>query len=419
MRLATTLLQRVACGLVGAGLLLALAGCGGPFDAPGADGGDWYRAHLTGREPEQIPFFLRLPDDCATATATIVNGDERIDAACQRGEDGIVIDFPVYGTLIEASFEPGGSLAGHWYRDLPAGREPIMVFEARRIAGPDPHLRFPPPPAEPDTPRSTDVTGTWRMEFNLYGEAKGLFTQQASGVVTGSIEMLSHFGDLRFLAGSVAGERMQLSTFDGQHAFLVEGRVGADDTMEGLWISSVYWDEFVGQHVTDFELADPLARVRLAPGRERLELEALRDPRYAGKAVIVQIFGTWCPNCGDQAPLLTELYRTHHTGGLEILGLAFEYTDDQDYQQRRVAEFKARYGIEWDIVIFESRLADLAKQGLAGLSPIEGVPVTVFVNRDGTVHAVYTGFSGPATGDAHLQAKTIFEQLTREILDGS
>ena len=45
-----------------------------------------------------------------------------------------------------------------------------------------------------------------------------------------------------------------------------------------------------------------------------------------------------------------------------------------------------------------STLEELADDGLAGLSPIEGVPVTIFVKPDGTVHAVYTGFSGPATG---------------------
>ena len=53
-----------------------------------------------------------------------------------------------------------------------------------------------------------------------------------------------------------------------------------------------------------------------------------------------------------------------------------------------------------------------------GLTPIEGVPVAIFVKPDGTVHAVYTGFSGPATGAAHREAKAQFQKLTVEILDG-
>ena len=103
---------------------------------------------------------------------------------------------------------------------------------------------------------------------------------------------------------------------------------------------------------------------------------------------------------------------------LEILGLAYEYGDDPESKQRRVREFKKKHGIEWDIVIADSTLDELAFEGLAGLTPIEGVPVTIFLNRDGTVHAIYSGFSGPATGEAHRKANAQFEKLTAEILDG-
>jgi hypothetical protein len=53
-----------------------------------------------------------------------------------------------------------------------------------------------------------------------------------------------------------------------------------------------------------------------------------------------------------------------------------------------------------------------------GPTSAKGVPVTIFLNRDGTVHAIYRGFSGPATGEAHRKAKAEFERLTAEILDG-
>ena len=61
-------------------------------------------------------------------------------------------------------------------------------------------------------------------------------------------------------------------------------------------------------------------------------------------------------------------------------------------------------------------LEELAREGFGGLSTIEGVPVTIFVNRDRTVHAIYTGFSGPATGEAYREARAQFHRLTAEIL---
>ncbi len=265
---------------------------------------------------------------------------------------------------------------------------------------------------------SVDVSGTWRAEFDKYGVAKGLFKQEASGVVTGTVEVPSQYGDVRFLAGNLRGTRLQLSTFDGQHAFGLAGKIKPDGTMEGEWVTSYSWERFVAERDDDFELPDPLGRIAFKPGETRLDTAALQNEKYTGKPVILEILGTWCPNCNDHAPLLVELYEKHRASGLEILGLAFEATDNQEYKERRVQEFKERHGVEWDIVIADSTLEDLAFNGLAGLEPIEGVPVTIFLNRDGTVHAIYSGFSGPATGDAHQEAIAQFEKLTAEILDG-
>ena len=307
---------------------------------------------MIGREPEQIPFFLHVPDDCAAGPATIVNGEERITAPCDRSGGNLVIEFPIYATGIEASFESGDRLAGTWYRELPTGRQELMVFEARAIDEPDPRTRFPAEPAEPAEQPGVSITGIWRMEFNLYGIAKGVFDQHSSGVVTASVEVPSEYGDMRFLAGNVIGDLVLLSTFDGQNAFYLEGDVAdGDATMEGVWIFSTYWDEFVAERVEDFDIIDPLSRVRYTTNDQRFDLPALRDPKYAGKAVIVQIFATWCPNCGDHAPVLAELYRVHNAEGLEILGLAFEQTDDNAYSARRVQAFRERHGVDWDIVV--------------------------------------------------------------------
>jgi thiol-disulfide isomerase/thioredoxin len=254
------------------------------------------------------------------------------------------------------------------------------------------------------------------MEFEDDRVGRGIFAQEASAVVTGTVELADAYGDLRFLAGAVRGTRLYLSTFDGQHAVLLEGEVQPDGTMQGNLLTEQSRDPFIARRAGDVDVPDPLHRVRLKAGKRRLELEPLRGPRYAGKAVIVDIFGTWCPTCSDHAPLLVDLYREHGPRGLEILGLACEYTDSREQAARRVREFKEKHGIEWEVLIADSTLEELASEGLAGLSAIEGVPVTVFVKPDGTVHAVYTGFSGPATGAAHREAKAEFRRLTAEIL---
>jgi thiol-disulfide isomerase/thioredoxin len=39
-----------------------------------------------------------------------------------------------------------------------------------------------------------------------------------------------------------------------------------------------------------------------------------RDPRFKGKVVLVDVFGTWCPTCHDAAPALVQLYRKYRAG---------------------------------------------------------------------------------------------------------
>ncbi len=48
------------------------------------------------------------------------------------------------------------------------------------------------------------------------------------------------------------------------------------------------------------------------------------DTRFRGKALIIDIMGTWCHNCMDATPLLQRLYSEFGGRGLEIIGLSFE-----------------------------------------------------------------------------------------------
>ena len=46
--------------------------------------------------------------------------------------------------------------------------------------------------------------------------------------------------------------------------------------------------------------------------------------------------GTWCPNCHDEEPLLVDLYNRYHKDGLEIVSLAYEYTDNAAQNARQI-----------------------------------------------------------------------------------
>jgi thiol-disulfide isomerase/thioredoxin len=397
------------------GVCLTLLAASGACDhaGPGTSGAQWYHAQIETSTGEEIPFFLQVPEACDGRTAIIVNGEERIQVACEKRGRQVEIKFPVYGTRILATSLNAGTLEGTWIRDyLPVERQ-RMAFRAVPVDTPEPSRRF---QFESGAGSPKDVSGVWRMQFDLHGPAKGTFAQSA-GVVSGTAEMPSEYGDLRFLAGSVNHERFSVSSFDGQHAYLLEGHVQPDGGIAGTFICcDDVRDTFVAQRSEDFQVVDPLQQVKVISDDRHFDFDELHKPKYDGKAVIVELFGTWCPNCNDLAPVLGELYQTHHRDGLEVVGLAFELSQDPAYNEARLAAYRQRHRLTWDVVIAQAEPDVLFARGAARLSSINGVPVTIFLNRDRTVHAIYAGFSGPATGAEHRQAIDRFRTLTQEIV---
>jgi thiol-disulfide isomerase/thioredoxin len=413
--------------LVGLCLVVVLAltgGCGrapasGPSVETSGAGGQWYQARLTTSDGAHVPFFLRLPSNCESEAATLVNGEERVPVDCQQAGGEVVLDFPVYGTRISATPTAAGTLEGSWVRPYMPEPQRRMAFSARPIAAPDPRQRFAGDlGAAGESEPSTDLSGVWRMSFGAHGPAKGMFRGAGTGVVEGTAELPSEYGDLRFLAGAQRGRSVSLSSFDGQHAYLLKMQVEPDGRLRGEFrCCDEVRDTFVAERSDDFQVVDPLQQVHLLSAERRVDIEALHDPKYDGKAVVVEIFGTWCPNCNDLAPLLTELYARYRNQGLEMLGLAYELSDDEAYIQARLAAYREKHGVTWDVVLAPAAPERLLARGPAQLSSIEGVPVTIFLNRDRTVHAIYSGFLGPAAGAAHEEASARIRALTREIVD--
>jgi thiol-disulfide isomerase/thioredoxin len=137
------------------------------------------------------------------------------------------------------------------------------------------------------------------------------------------------------------------------------------------------------------------------------------DDKFRGKVVIVNIGGSWCPNCHDEAPFLAELYKKYRSQGLEIVLLSFEEAE-QMKDPARVRAFIKRYGIDYTVLIpGEPReLADKMPQGVN----LNSFPTSFILGRDGRVRSVHAGFPGAASGDFHKQAKAEITQTVERLL---
>jgi thiol-disulfide isomerase/thioredoxin len=149
---------------------------------------------------------------------------------------------------------------------------------------------------------------------------------------------------------------------------------------------------------------------------------SLSDERFRDKVVVVNIFGSWCPNCNDEAPLLEDWYRRYHDRGLEIVGLAFEFTGDRERDARMVRKFARRHGIEYPLLLAGTSDKAVAARTLQHLDRLVAYPTTVFIGRDGKVRRIHSGFAGPGTGEHHerlvRELETLLESLLAEPAPG-
>jgi thiol-disulfide isomerase/thioredoxin len=91
------------------------------------------------------------------------------------------------------------------------------------------------------------------------------------------------------------------------------------------------------------------------------------------KAVLVDVFATWCPPCIDELPILKEL-REKYKNDFEIISVLFE----KDKPKQEILDFIKKYEIEYPITVGEENFR-LAKQ----LGDVKKIPEMFLFTKDG------------------------------------
>jgi thiol-disulfide isomerase/thioredoxin len=140
------------------------------------------------------------------------------------------------------------------------------------------------------------------------------------------------------------------------------------------------------------------------------------DPQFKNKVVLINITGSWCPNCHDEAPYLAELYRKYHARGVEIVALDFE-EPAQTQSLARLHAFIKKYGIEYTYLVAgePKELHEKLPQAVN----LNAWPTTFFIGRDGLVHAVETGFPSPGSLEFDHEVKQKYVANIERLLAGN
>ncbi|MFD0766632.1 TlpA disulfide reductase family protein [Mucilaginibacter lutimaris] len=380
--------------------------------------GMWRGALIT-KSANQIPFNFEVSSTNGEQQLAIINATEhfKVTDVIAKG-DSVFIKMPLFDSEFRLK-QSGGNLSGQYIRHL-GDRDVPMDFTA--TAGIP--WRFFKIPAK----TNYNVTGRWSAVFgegNDRDTTVGEF-KQTGQKVTGTF--LTTTGDYRFLEGSVSGDSLYLSCFDGGHAFLFTAKVSDNNTLTGgKFFSGLSGkDVWTAVRNENAKLPDAYSLSALKPGYKKLDFTfkdlngkpvSLTDARFKNKVVIVQIMGSWCPNCMDETAYMVNYYKKYQPRGVEVIGLAYERTTDFSKSQKALAQLKNRFEIKYPILItgYTSNKVETAKS-LPALTKVVGFPTTIIIDKKGDVRKIHTGFSGPGTGEYYTEFISEFEKLTDDLL---
>jgi peroxiredoxin len=361
---------------------------------------------------KELPFHFRVFNTDRPGQpvyAEFYNGEEviRVDSVeFRRGSsDTVRFFFPLYDACLEGVYDSDQIADGRF--TVATKPDFSLVFRAKL----DQPKRFVPAPKTPWKARH-DLSGRWAVTFfaedSTEYPAVGEFRQQPDGRLLGTF--LTTTGDYRFLEGAVFDNKLYLSCFDGSHAFYFEATAADADRLVngGFLYGNGPGETWEARRDPNAVLPDAHTLTKLRPGAEKMEFSfpnelgqtvSLSDARYEDKVKLVQVLGTWCPNCGDEGAFLGAFHQKYRARGLEVIGLAFEKHRDPAKAAAAIARFKQRYDIQYEILHAGANPKKEAAQALPWLESLNAYPTLFFVDKNNRIRSVHQGFSGPATGE--------------------
>ncbi len=361
-----------------------------------------------------IPFRLQIAGDGSNIQGWLFNGEDKVVAARASYQGGmLVLDFDSYAAKLEAKLQDG-ELVGQYG---PMLKKTYPVTAHRHKAEPNSNASAP------------SINGLWEVAVkSAKGEKAWRLIVQQKSASNVEAAILRVDGDTGALTGGYKDGKFVLSHFSGGRPSLLILTPTSDGTL-AVDMTDLHGKSQLTATRPDVARAkglppptDPDHHTTVKDASEPFKFSfpdlngkivSNTDARFQGKVVLVNVTGSWCPNCHDEAPFLAELYRKYHNKGLEVVALSFE-EDDQLKNPVRLRAFMKEYGIDYTVLL--GGVPDDRDAKLTQPVNLNSWPTTFFLGRDGRVRFVHAGFPGPASGELYRQAAHEFYSQVESLL---
>lgn len=374
----------------------------------------WRMFFNIGEQSIPVNFDLKITSE--KTELLFYQGKETIVVEAIKTDSGYFAEMPIFQSYLK--FEKNNDTLIGTFHNLDKGPKYVVPFEASRLSVSH-RLNYDP------TQNYANLAGKWEVHFGKGDDAYaaiGIFDRLGDDLIG---TFATETGDYRFLQGKIVGDSFSLSTFDGSHLFLFTGKIKGDEITGGHFYSGTHYTNiWTAKRNEQFELADPNKMTSLKGEEEQVNftfpdldnrLVSLSDEEYRNKVVLIQILGSWCPNCMDETRYFVELYNKYHDQGLEIIGLSFERSTE--FEDAKKSLSKAITGLNVPYKMLIAGTPGESGKALPMLTEILSYPTSIIIDRNGNVVKIHTGFYGPGTGDYYQkytqETETLLEQLLR------
>jgi thiol-disulfide isomerase/thioredoxin len=371
-----------------------------------------YRGILYREDEKEVVFNIEIKKTGNQTQLYIINATEKLLVQDLKIKaDSVFFRMPAFESEFKTQVQPDGSLKGEWIKGTATKtqRWPFVAMPGKN--------RF-------DISQGSakdNISGRWSVTITrANGTTRPAVAEfvQKENRLTGTF--LTPTGDYRYLQGVVTGDLLRLSTFDGAHAYTFSAKiVNANRIVEGFFGSGIGGKEtWVAEKNSNAGLPEGNTP-QLKDGYSKLDFVfsdidgnkvSINDERFRDKVVIIQIMGSWCPNCLDETKFLSDYYEQNQGRGIEIVSLAYEYSTDFQRSQKSLRKFQQLFTVKYPMLITGVSVSDSLRteKTLPQITPIKGFPTTIFLDRKGNVREIQSSFYGPGSGKYYEEFKKEF-----------
>lgn len=350
---------------------------------------------------EHVPFQFEVEQKVGAFLFTIINGDEKIEIDdVIISDDSIFIRLSPFDAEIRARFDTH-TMNGYWKKGYKNDSIPFHAnYGKPRFVG---------------GIKKFKLSNKWMLRFERPSKVTyptvGLF-QFEDGKAVGSI--LSEVGDYRYFEGVVRNDSLIMSSFDGVHAFEIKAHINQNVLSGEFHFDNEYTEKIEGVQDDNAEIITPFRKLSsnqrpffniLTAGNPE---ESIDESKYFDKVLVLQLFGTWCPNSKDQTEYLREWYKTRPEN-VEVVAAAYEPNFSTEYGLNRIESYKSNMDIPYDVTLGGELSKGQAALALPYLDKINAFPTLILIDKYGFIRYQFDYFNGPATGQYYEIFKEEFE----------